>query len=753
VTARTDDNGNMTRYSYDELGRLVKETFADNTRNTFTYDADDNVIKIVDGNGSAVTGQYDGIDRVVQVDVARASAVLGTTQQRFEYDGLSRLTRASDNNDSADANDDSLVIRAYDSLGRLLEEVQNSRAISSQYDGDSSRRLGLVYPNGRALELAYDKLDRLDAITNKGSSSKLVDYAYIGPQRLLERGYRNGVRLTYLSDDRAKQIGYDGLNRIISHRHLGQGNSVIAGFEYAYDRASNKLFERKLHQQNALEAYSYDSFYRLTSVINAGQGLDSFQLDGVGNWASRNGVANKATTMNEYESFAGVPQQYDDNGNLTDDGRNRYEYDAFNRLVRVTRKSDNARIATYRYDVFNRRIGRVVSNSGALDDAVQYFYDGWQEIEELRPTSTQQYVYGLWIDELVTMDKDRDNDGKIDATYYYHEDGRRNIVAVSDAQGGAVERYAYDAYGKVSVTDAKGEALARTSVSNLYFFAGRRLDPETGLYYYRMRYMNPETGRFIQRDPIGMWKDRTNIGNAYGYVGNNPVNGTDPTGMETREECKRRVADECARNLKRNAIAGGISGGLGGAATGGLLGAIAGAIGGAVVGAFTAALECADTIEMADCDKLPTTKHITVGPRGQCLPLGVAKKPALGRAQGPRAGSRLDSRAQGPRAGSRLGSRAQGPRAGSRLGSRAQGPRAGSRLDSRAQGRRVAPTLRFGAMAAALASGNAVVLPNYRGKLPNKAMSPGEMPEGYMSPSDEEAEGYMSQSDEEADEE
>ena len=79
-----------------------------------------------------------------------------------------------------------------------------------------------------------------------------------------------------------------------------------------------------------------------------------------------------------------------------------------------------------------------------------------------------------------------------------------------------------------------GVVLASPSgVGNPYFFTGRRFDSEMGLYYYRARYLDPVAGRFVNRDPIGMWGDAANVGNAYTYAASNPWTRTDPTGLSS----------------------------------------------------------------------------------------------------------------------------------------------------------------------------------------------------------------------------
>lgn len=58
-------------------------------------------------------------------------------------------------------------------------------------------------------------------------------------------------------------------------------------------------------------------------------------------------------------------------------------------------------------------------------------------------------------------------------------------------------------------------------------FPGQYFDSETNLHYNMQRYYSTDVGRYITSDPIGL-----NGGfNTYGYVGQNPVVRSDPSGL------------------------------------------------------------------------------------------------------------------------------------------------------------------------------------------------------------------------------
>src|SRR3954447_10840814 len=78
------------------------------------------------------------------------------------------------------------------------------------------------------------------------------------------------------------------------------------------------------------------------------------------------------------------------------------------------------------------------------------------------------------------------------------------------------------AYGAVTLSPASG------GPANPWRYAGSYQDP-TSLYKMGDRYYMAGLMRFTQQDPLESPTDGRQL-NRYSYVGDNPVNGTDPTG-------------------------------------------------------------------------------------------------------------------------------------------------------------------------------------------------------------------------------
>ena len=570
-SAETDDNGNQTQYEYDNLDRLVVETrgvcvepgLADRcdppTTIEFTYDADDNEVRRKDENGTVVESRFDALNRLIDSDIARADGVVGTTAASYEYDGLSRTVAASDNNEPADADDDSVITFAYDSLGRVIEETQRTGGSPPQVISSSWRAENLktacIYPNARRVETSFDNLDRIDKISDASSVPAIVDYDYIGEQRVARRLYPgNGTRMTYLNDGATADQGYDGLRRPVQLRHLREDNSLVVGFTHDYDRMNNRLNETKLHDPANSEAYAYDSAYRLTGFDRPDPRSvppphREWTLDGVGNWKQVDDESRQHSSFNEITSrnSGGVTEVLsDENGNVTDNGVQVFGWDYRNRLRRVTSRAGGTPIASYAYDNLDRRVRKQVGGSPKTAQTTAFSYDGWQVLEERDQLdgAARQFVYGGYIDEPLMMDRVFNGEiiagGGSDLRLFYHQNSLSSTFALTGTAGSLVEAYLYAAYGKASVFQPGpvvqstpegiiGPDPGESGTGNPYLFVGRRLDGETGLYYYRHRYQDPDQGRFIHRDPVPIWGGES--GSAYTYVGNNPLNFLDWSGL------------------------------------------------------------------------------------------------------------------------------------------------------------------------------------------------------------------------------
>ena len=235
-----------------------------------------------------------------------------------------------------------------------------------------------------------------------------------------------------------------------------------------------------------------------------------------------------ANRQNEITSVSGATTPtYDNNGNLTkDENDNRFVWDAWNREVKI-KNSSNTVIATNAYDALNHKV-QVTTSAGLIDKI--FGKNDWQVFEDKNGSSTlNRYVWSpVYVDGLVTRDRDTDANVTLDERLFAFQDANWNVTGITNTSGTIQERYTETPYGVVTFRDGSGSTISVSTKGWDILHQGAKTDI-IGDYDFRNRVYSPTLGRWLTNDPLGFSAGDVST---FRSLANNPITIVDPSGLD-----------------------------------------------------------------------------------------------------------------------------------------------------------------------------------------------------------------------------
>ena len=172
-------------------------------------------------------------------------------------------------------------------------------------------------------------------------------------------------------------------------------------------------------------------------------------------------------------------------------------------------------------DLADDAVGRLAQATTA-ETARKFLYDGAEVIAEYNANNDviKRYVRGPGADEVLV---EYDVTGTANKTWLV-ADERGSIIAGVNGSGATVFKNTYDEYGLPALGDP---AIPGSGNQGRFQYTGQMYLKAIGIYHYKARTYQPQLGRFMQTDPLG-FADGLNL---YNYVGGDPINFADPTGL------------------------------------------------------------------------------------------------------------------------------------------------------------------------------------------------------------------------------
>jgi RHS repeat-associated protein len=565
ITRQISGNKKVTDSRYDSLGRLINAKVYSNYNPTTKAVSGlishiENTYGVVPGGTTVmpgalgkltqvkdhVTGFYEkytfGLEQGVIRDKSTHTFIPGQQSyfSKVEFDKYGRVTRSLDASKLTSLNLNALALagmsgtqNVYNDYGYLKEIVDSSSPNQSRkyYQINKTDLFGNVteatYGNGVVSHQKFNPITgRLEIKGAKSGNTDLVKFAY---------GFDDFGNLTkredYINGTR-ERFGYTNLNQIetVTLEGLAGLSAKVSSLpaetkrRYAHSNRyeANRPWQlswtdRATKTSAEARTYVYKSgSNRLVRTTASGGENRDYCYDGNGNqlysYVANGSIVGEKCAGGSVSKLRDVQYNYFDKPTHIEKGNHKIEFD---------------------YGPLRNRTVRRDYENGQLKKTTRYI----GSVEHITESNGSTYFKRMLAGVAVEI-----TGGNNQGIKYLHKDHVGSVVAVTDANGQVVERFSFDTYGKrrpvlnlhatgaVSTSVLLTELMQVTDATTNRGFTGHEMLDSVDLIHMNGRVYDPALGLFLSADPYIQNPGSALNTNRYGYVLNNPLSYTDPSG-------------------------------------------------------------------------------------------------------------------------------------------------------------------------------------------------------------------------------
>lgn len=527
--------------TFDWLGNLISEKHPEIQQNiSYQYNSKGLLSEVISGDERKVFHRnFD--DTIDYIDCHNGAETLVCQSYLYGSENGSHRLLAKTNKGAAD---DLVTTRYSGFTAEGLPKYLTYRAMLQDIQGaeiDKSFQITMDYNNygqmsSMQLPLSNKAVDYEHSLSGQQQSVSWVS-GPIAAAKFDERGAvasllfgsTNTSELENCASYTCSRNEFDSLGRIKQSGLFVQGAQEY-GYQGIRYNSNNQIVSYAKSDNYTRSPASYSFKYKATGPLESfttnGQTV-SYDYDKYGNLISRSDLANGKYQLPDYStSVSANPYQLEgwevnQQGRVIYDAERQltFDYDANGRIAAQTSSSNAELNSQFIYDAEGNRFATVKGGqikysirdlSGNVVSELTY-----DVADTANPVAQTEFVYQ---NGALVLSSDLNEGDK------FHFQGLRGSGAVTfNGDGSSIVKRHYSPYGLLM---SSGDAA-----KGVGGYTGHEND-DSGLVYMKARYMSPNSGRFLTPDPARDFNlFNPHSYNLYSYVGSDPINLVDPTGM------------------------------------------------------------------------------------------------------------------------------------------------------------------------------------------------------------------------------